>query len=348
MKILHTADWHLDAPMEGDAGLRRELAGIPRKIAALCKNEGCDLMIIAGDLFDGLCSRQTLEEVMGVLEELALPVIITPGNHDFCGENSPYLTETWPENVHIFTQPQITELVLPELDCRIYGAGYTSMDCPGLLKGFRAQGPEQWQIGVLHGEVVAGSAYCPMTRAQIKETELDYLALGHVHKGGSLQAGKTVCVWPGCPMGRGFDETGEKGVVITQLGGRSTFVPLDTTRFYDEQVDADGDPAQALAAALPALPTRDHYRITLTGYSPAVQLDALTEAFPHVPNLTLRDETIPQVDIWSSAGEDSLEGAFFQVLRESAQSTSQSLQHRAELAARISRRLLDGQEVTLP
>ena len=87
MKILHTADWHLDAPMEGDAGLRRELAGIPRKIAALCKNEGCDLMIIAGDLFDGLCSRQTLEEVMGVLEELARPVIITPGNHDFCGEN---------------------------------------------------------------------------------------------------------------------------------------------------------------------------------------------------------------------------------------------------------------------
>ncbi len=187
-----------------------------------------------------------------------------------------------------------------------------------------------------------------MTRAQIKDSELDYLALGHVHKGGSIQAGETLCIWPGCPMGKGFDETGEKGVVITELGGRSVFVPLDTTRFYDEQVDADGDPTQALAAALPALPTRDHYRITLTGYSPKPQLEALTEAFPHVPHLILRDETVPEVDIWSSTGEDSLEGEFFSILRENAQSTSQTLQHRAELAARISRRLLDGQEVKLP
>ena len=348
MKILHTADWHLDAPVETDFDLRREMASLPGKIAALCKTEGCDLMIIAGDLFDGEPAPATVKEVMGVLEELAVPVVITPGNHDFCGQDSPYLREKWPENVHIFTRPEITDLVLSELDCRIYGAGYTSMDCPGLLKGFVAQGPEKWQIGVLHGEVVAGSAYCPMTRAQIKESQLDYLALGHVHKGGSLQAGKTVCVWPGCPMGKGYDETGEKGVVITELGGRSAFVPLETTRFYDEQVDADGDPAQALAAALPALPTRDRYRITLTGYSPAFEPEALANAFPHVPHLILRDETIPQVDIWSSAGEDSLEGEFFRILQENARSTSQSLQHRAELAARISRRILDGQEVVLP
>lgn len=348
MKILHTADWHLDAPLDADPQLRRELAAIPKKIAELCKNEGCDLMLIAGDLFDGPASPQTVKNVTGILANLAIPVIITPGNHDFCGADSPYLQAQWPKNVHIFTQPEITSLSLPELDVRIYGAGYTSMDCPGLLKNFRAEGPERWHIGVLHGEIAASTPYCPMTRNQIQETGLDYLALGHIHKGGTVQAGGTLCAWPGCPMGKGFDETGAKGVIITEPGGRSAFIPLDTPRFFDEQVDADGDPAQALQAALPALPTQDRYRITLTGYSPAPDPEALAAAFPHIPHLTVLDETVPQVDLWANANEDSLEGAFFNILYQQAQSPSEGLRRRAELAARISRRILDGQEVKLP
>ena len=51
MKILHSADWHLDAPMAGfteqqQSVLRRELRRIPGKIAKLCKTENCDLLIL--------------------------------------------------------------------------------------------------------------------------------------------------------------------------------------------------------------------------------------------------------------------------------------------------------------
>ena len=58
MKILHSADWHLDAPMTGHSeeqrqNLRSQLRKVPEKIAKLCKAENCDLMILAGDLFDG-------------------------------------------------------------------------------------------------------------------------------------------------------------------------------------------------------------------------------------------------------------------------------------------------------
>ena len=129
IKILHSADWHLDAPMAGHSEeetqrLRRELRKIPEKIAKLCKAHGCNLMILAGDLFDGPYTRESLTAVRTALESLQIPVIITPGNHDFCGEGSPYLTEEWPGNVHIFTKPEITAYDLPELDCTIYGAGY--------------------------------------------------------------------------------------------------------------------------------------------------------------------------------------------------------------------------------
>lgn len=356
MKILHSADWHLDAPLssleeKARDTLQREMKKIPEKIARLCKQEGCELMLLTGDLFDGAWSRQTLETVKQTLGELKIPVVITPGNHDFCAPGSPYWQEQWPENVHIFKKAKIESIVLPELDCRIYGAGFEAMDCPGLLKRFRAEGEEKWHIGALHGEAGnANSTYCPITKYQIQESGLDYLALGHIHKQGSLPAGETVCVWPGCPMGHGFDETGEKGVMIVELdeGVNVRFKMLDAPRFYDEDVDVSDDPALALAGVLPAVASDDFYRITLSGYSAGVDLQALQVKFSHIPNLILRDETQPEVDLWSNTDQDTLEGILFAALKENLDSPSPEIANRALLAARICRRILDGQEVKLP
>lgn len=356
MKILHTADWHLDAPMAGlgeenAQALQRESRKLPEKIVKLCKAEGCDLMIIAGDLFDGAYTKETMTAVRSALSTLDIPVVITPGNHDFCGPDSPYEKEEWPSNVHIFTKPVMTAYPLPQLDCVIYGAGYESMDCPGLLKDFHVDADARWHIGVLHGEANnASSNYCPVTRHQIQESGLNYLALGHIHKAGSLRAGEAVCAWPGCPMGRGFDELGSKGVIVAQLDReiKVSFLPLDTPRFYDEEVEAGDDAAGALANLLPAMESSDFYRVTLTGYSSGIDLANLQEQFPHIPNLWLRDETIPEVDLWSSIDDDSLEGVYFSLLKEATGSESETLARRAALAARISRKILDGQEVKLP
>ncbi len=356
MKILHSADWHLDAPLtsleEGAAqALRKEMKKIPEKIADLCRQEQCDLMLLSGDLFDGQWSRQTLESVKEALGSLNIPVVITPGNHDYCAVGSPYLEEQWPENVHIFKKPQMESMVLPALDCRIYGGGYDSMDCPGLLKRFRAQGEERWHIGVLHAEAGnTNSAYCPITKYQIQESGLHYLALGHIHKQGSLPGGETVCVWPGCPMGHGFDETGVKGVIIADLeeSVSISFVPLDTPRFYDEDVDVSDDPVAVLAGILPAVESRDLYRVTLSGYSAGLDLAALRSRFSHIPYLYLRDETQPEVDLWGMTDQDSLEGLLFSALKQSLDGPSEEAAERATLAARICRRILDGQEVKLP
>lgn len=356
MKILHSADWHLDAPMTGHSEeetqrLRRELRKIPEKVAGLCTAQGCDLILLAGDLFDGPWTRESLTAVRSALSKANVPVVITPGNHDFFDEKSPYFAEEWPKNVHIFTKPHMESIVLPELNCRIYGAGYTGMDCPGLLADFHTEGDERWHIGILHGDAGnAHSPYCPITKNQIQDSGLHYLALGHVHKGGSLRAGQTLCAWPGCPMGRGFDELGPKGVIIAQLDDsvRAAFVPLDTPRFYDEEVDAGTDPAAAVAMLLPTVDTNDFYRVTLVGYSAGVDLAQIAAQFPHIPNLTLRDETRPEMDLWSAIGEDTLEGVYFALLKKYADSESETLSRRANLAARISRQILDGQEVKLP
>ena len=58
IKVMHSADWHLDAPMVGhtpeDAEfLRQEQRKIPAKIAQLCRMRSCSLLLLSGDLFDG-------------------------------------------------------------------------------------------------------------------------------------------------------------------------------------------------------------------------------------------------------------------------------------------------------
>ena len=355
MKILHSADWHLDAPLTGHseenaALLRRHMLKIPEKVAKLCKAESCDLVVLSGDLFDGAYTRQSLTAVRSALGNLDVPVVITPGNHDFYGEKSPYLAEEWPKNVHIFKNAAMESVAFPELDCRVYGAGFEGMDCPGLMKDFRSDGNEKWHVGVLHGEVAAASHYCPITKDQIKNSGLHYLALGHIHKGGSLRSGDTLCAWPGCPMGHGFDELGIKGVIIAEFADtvKASFMPLDTPRFYDESVEAGDNAADAVASLLPATPSDDFYRVTLTGYSSGVDLDAVKKEFPHIPNLQIFDETLPELDLWASVEEDSLEGVYFALLKNSADSDSETLSRRAKLAARISRQILDGQEVKLP
>lgn len=357
MKILHSADWHLDSPFVGRteaqaASLKAALLKIPDQIVTLCKNESCDLLLLAGDLFDGKPSKESLQAVRTALTDAGIPVIITPGNHDFCSPDSPYLTEVWPENVHIFTHPVMEALALPELDCKIYGAGYEAMDCPALLKDFRAEGDAKWHIGVLHSDPMqSNSPYAPLTKLQISQTGLDYLALGHIHKAGSFRAGNTPCAWPGCPMGRGYDESGMKGALLVNIdenGCTAEFLPMNTPRFYDETVDVGESAADAMGALLPPVYTEDLYRVTLTGYADSIDLSALTKVFPDVPNLELRDRTQPEIDLWSAVGEDTLEGVYFKILHDGLDTDSEKLQQNLKLAARISRQILDGQEVVLP
>ena len=349
IKILHSADWHLDSPFsslseETRAFLRQQQLQLPGKIAELCVRENCDLVLLAGDIFDGIPSRDCVSAVKAALKECAVPVIIAPGNHDFCGLGSPWLEEQWPKNVHVFTG-NMEYLVIPELSCRIYGAGYRSMDCPALLEGFCARGQERWCIGVLHGDPLnRNSPYCPITAAQIRESGLDYLALGHIHKAGSARTGDTLCSWPGCPMGRGWDETGEKGVLLVTLeeGVETEFLPLDLPGFYDLEVEIGADALSAVEALLPAAGSGDFYRITLTGFGEP-DLKQLCTALNRFPNLILRSRTQPPQEPWANTDEDSLPGVYFRLLKEMARSDP-----RAQLAAELSAQILAGKEVVLP
>lgn len=347
MKILHTADWHLGAPLHGHGEeLRQALAAVPGEILEVLRQEKCDLVLLAGDVFDGAYTLHTYQAVYQTLKDMAVPVFITPGNHDFCAPDSPWNKELWPENVHIFRSQQVESVALESLDCRIYGAGFGAMDCAAQLNGFVANCPEKYAIGIFHGDTTqANSPYNPITKAQVLSSNLDYLALGHIHKADSFTAGKTLCAWPGCPMGRGYDEQGEKGVYIVTVEDTVSirFRPLNTPRFYDLQAEP-----KDLGSILPPVASEDYYRVTLTGSCETPDLEALKKEFSRFPNLVLRDKTTRPVDIWGSLGEDSFEGTYFGLLKQALETANEEEKQEILLAAELSRRLLEGQEVVLP
>ena len=356
IKLLHSADWHLESPIQGRTEeqtrlLKQALWKLPRLVARTAVAEGCDLMLLSGDLFDGPFSLESLQVLASALEETAMPVFIAPGNHDYYAPYSPWRRFLWPDNVHIFTADTVQSVALPQLDCRVYGAAFVGPEAEGILSGFRAEGTESVKLGVFHADPTqVCSPYCPVTAGQIADSGLDYLALGHIHQGGSLQYGRTLCAWPGSPMGRGFDELGERGVLIVTVDEtcQARFLPLDTPRFFDWECEAGEDPAAAVAAVLPVVGDRDFYRVTLIGESPGVDMAALKEAFSHFPNLLLRDRTVRPVDLWSNAGEDTLEGMYFHLLQEAMEGQDEQTCRQVLLAAKISRQLLEGREVTLP
>ena len=352
LKILHSADWHLDSPFLGFTKQQRQFLQeaqrkIPGKIADICRTEDCDMVLLAGDLFDGEARQETLELLKRELENCGVPVLIAPGNHDYCSDNSFWLEESWPENVFVFTG-DLESVTIQGLNCRIYGAAFQSMDCASLLEGFRAQGDEKYCVAVLHGDPLQrNSPYNPITNAQVRNSSLDYLALGHVHKAGLFRSGETVCAWPGCPMGRGWDETGEKGICIVTIdeGAKVQTKSLNLPRFFDLTAEVNGDAAEAVESVLPAAPGDDFYRITLTGNG-NVDLEELQKEFSDFPNLELRDRTEPPVEVWADADKDSLEGIYFGMLRKAMEDSPENARQ-IQLAAEISRKLLCGREIKL-
>lgn len=354
IKFLHAADLHLDSPFralppEKAAGRRREQRAQLDALAELCNEEECDLLLLAGDLFDSDAARRDTEEALTrSLSACRARVFIAPGNHDFYAPGSPYDGD-WPENVHIFKSEKPEAVVLEDLNCAVWGAAFTGPSSGSLLDGFRIEDPSLINLMVLHGDAGSPSSpYNPISGDEIEASGLDYLALGHRHAaGGPFRDGLTTCAWPGCPMGRGFDETGPKGVYLGEVskeGCSLEFRTLPGRRYEILRVEAGDDPLAAIEAALPPDTRDDIYRVILTGQAEPPNLkkleDALAERFY---SLTLRDETTLPRDLWAEADGDSLKGLFLKTLKARHGDDPELY----DLAARLGVAALEGWEVPI-
>lgn len=363
VRVLHASDFHLDsayASLNVDAARQRrqESRELVRALVDYANDHGVDIMLLSGDLLDSdAVYAQTAEELSDALSRFRGQVFIAPGNHDYYAAGSPYATTLWPENVHIFRTAAMERIALPQYGCSVYGAAFTAAeDTQAGLTGFTAREEDEntVRLGVLHGDVgVLSSRYRSLAAADIAQSGLDYVALGHVHRYDGLQtAGSTAYAYCGCLEGRGFDETGEKGFLLGEVErGRAVmrFVPFARRRYQLLSVDVTGrEVYDAILAALPPHTEGDLYRITLMGERGEADEDiAALEARlqPLFYAVELRDQRTVRREIWDRCGEDSLRGLFLQKMKQrlDAAETEEERRH-IQLAARFGVDALDGRE----
>lgn len=361
LTFLHGADFHLDSPFQAlspdqAAERRQEQRQLLTRLADTAREASVDLIFLSGDLFDGQRARpETLQILYQTLEDLEADIFLSPGNHDPWSPGSPYGKLTWPDHVHIFSSPAPARVELPRLGAAVYGSAFTSLyRMDGPLEGFHAGDEDLVKFGCFHGDLSsAHSRYGPVTTAQIAASGLDYLALGHSHTASGLQrAGRTWYAWPGVPEGRGFDETGDKGVYLgTWDEGRVAleFVPLARRRYLAPELDITGrDPEEALQALMADAEPRDILRIFLVGERDPERepdLTALTAlASGYFYSATLYDHTILSQSLWARMEEDTLTGLFLRNMRRRLDESSEEDRPILERAIRFGLAALEGRE----
>ena len=224
MKFLHTADVHLDSafcaatPTEAEERRKYQRDTLVR-IFELAESESCDMILIAGDLFDTVfVTPETAALCLELFSAFKKPVIISPGNHDPYVDGGFYKSSSLPKNVYVFSSPELQLFDIPEIGVTVAGYAFIASALPSAP--LTAELPRDVGDGNIlllcaHTEIDAPtSRYASILSSDIQRLGFDYAALGHVHNPPYIS--ETVR-YSGFPEGRAFDEDGEGGVYIVTL-----------------------------------------------------------------------------------------------------------------------------------
>lgn len=323
LSFIHTADVHLDAPLQSLSELyelrQDDFRRTMRRIRDLVLDKQVDFWLIAGDLLEYHGGRRStalfLRDLFASLSPV--PVCIAPGNHDPWRPDSFYQTLDWPGNVYWFT-PEWGAFEFPEKSCVVYGWGFPHPHVydsplatfPGKLGGY------QHHLMVLHASIVNTGKeehhpYAPVTLQELASTGMNYVALGHIHKPFQFlhPVGKQpFAAYPGSPEGLTTKEEGTRYVLYGELDGSGrltlTELPVEHRQIRKREISLGGIETmeqleRLLEEELAAEKETDLLYITLTGeraahFVPAT--DVLQQRFFRFFLIQFQDQTWPDID----------------------------------------------------
>jgi len=377
VRFIHTSDVHLDTSFSGSGfpsrlgnRKREAIRGTFRRIIEDVRIHEVDFVLIAGDLFESEhVTPDTFEFIKQQFAALsAVPVFISPGNHDPCIQGSPYKDESWPKNVHIFAAEEFQPVELLQLGVRITGFGFAHhyleerhfQRLPVLSK-------DLFNIVLSHGSdvsrVPAGkSKHGPFEIAEIAGKNVQYCALGHYHQQHQLpNLLDDAQIWySGIPEGRGWDEEGPCGYLIGEIANGTVQVESKYCNQYDLNtltVDCDSFATreQILDAILlqrgALFTSKTILRIQLVGaLDPKLDLslpDLEERLAGEVLHVQWEDQTHPALDFESISQEKTIRGRFVRVLNERIAAAPEADRTILERARLYGVQALSGREVRL-
>ena len=332
MRFLHTGDLHLDSAFSSVGALdsssrrvaQRELL---RRIFHLAEKENCDMMLIAGDLFDSpYVSPETAALCIELFESFGRPIFISPGNHDPYTAGSFYATAHLPKNVHVFSSAALEYVELLQPAVKVFGYGFCSSAMMSSPLSAAASDKRETRILCAHGDLeTPTSRYAPVMLSDVRRHGFDYVALGHVHNVENVHNSVRYC---GFAEGRSFDELGEGGVLIVDLepGGEPSVTrhTVCSQKYMWETLSVDGacDGEQLrsiignkLSEYAGGVPT--HLRLELVGALPIEDKPwvAETDSYEGIASLCIIDNTLHLPDGGYLERDTTLRGEFYRSLR---------------------------------
>ncbi|MBQ9490779.1 MAG: DNA repair exonuclease [Lachnospiraceae bacterium] len=372
MKLIHTADLHLDSKLKRHLDDRRakerrdELLVTFQRMVEYAARNGVEVILIAGDLFDvsqiSANARNTVYSSMKNYPEIQF--FYLRGNHDADAflQDVKERFGALPENLKLFsdTWTSYEQCGDDGVSVVITGAEMNAEN-KGKLTASLLLDHTKKNIVMLHGQEVETAGKMDAEVIPLREYKnkgIDYMALGHIHapKLEKLDA-RGVYAYAGCLEGRGFDECGPRGfylLEVTEEGIQASFVPFAKRLMHELTVDVSdaltSDDAVALtrkAAEQAQVSEKDMVKVILSGEtSMDAQLDegyiakSLEEDFYFVKVV---DKTVPKVDYDSFALDISLKGEYVRSIKAAVQAGELEPEQAADMI-RLGIRLLAGEE----
>jgi exonuclease SbcD len=272
--FVHAADLHLDTPFSGigkvapwvGEALRNASLDAFDTLIDLAVERDAAFAVFAGDIYDGaergvraqLRFRRGLER----LREHGVSSFVIHGNHDPIKAGWSAIHD-WPDGVTVFGHEEVGEVTVEwggEVIATVYGISYAQREqTENLSLRFHRGGGGGIHVGVLHAN--AGSnpdhdPYAPCSLDDLAKANLDYWALGHIHRREILRKEDPWIVYSGNLQGRSPkpSETGAKGAYVIEVDGTTIaepeFTALDRVRFVEMELDVGDSDLPTLESEL--------------------------------------------------------------------------------------------------
>jgi len=196
LKIFHCADLHLGLRFNRyPDGLAEARFTSLERMVERANLEGCDLFVVAGDLFDHLkVPQRDVLRAAKILSRFEKVCLVLPGNHDF---HSGASDDFWkhfelPDHGRLLLLQDGRSYLLQNLgvDAVVYSAPCQSKYSKTHVLGWLGEGSDKPQakfhIGLAHGSFEGLSPdmqgdYFPMKKTDLDRCGLDLWLLGHIH-----------------------------------------------------------------------------------------------------------------------------------------------------------------------
>lgn len=347
IRVAHISDFHLGAKVKEKRELTERIEenlinGLLNifKVLNLSKVQ---FLLIAGDFYESSnVDIRLLSQVKEIFSGFNGKIILAPGNHDYFSIDSVYNT-IWPENTFIFKESRVSFFEFPDEKVRVYGYAFDRSHINQRLLDIDWNIDESYiNLGVFHGQLDSTyNNYAPIFNEDIENSGLDYVALGHIHKTSEIRKlGNSFFAYSGNPVGRGFDETGIKGIILGEISKSSftlNFSRLDSAQFIIEEIELkDFSSHENIANSIRKVLidkfgidyAKNYYRIFINGYLEdyeSVNISILKDKLDEINYIEIKDNTKLKIDINELANMESLLGKFASKLFKSSEDNKEEL-----------------------